>query len=238
MNLNKLFPIILFFVALWLFIFIYIIKNKEDKIRSKYEKRIFTTNNITKNIKNIESWDWISDDYEKNIAKEVIKEYKKNLKYIEKKDNKILIYPIEWFNTIHFIEKIWWISNYKASYKNKNPIFEISIKWIIYNWRYFFKWNNIYWFKKFKWPFWTQYSPENRSSQALQIQWFYIDLEENTKKIKDKLWVKEWEKFISLHEWNLIHYELMWLPQTINILIGIFENFMKDNNIKYWIKNW
>jgi hypothetical protein len=225
------FPIILFILVVLLFVYFFMLNIWRDKIISEFEKQIYNSKDINKNINEIENWEYITSKNKKEIAKQVIEKYKKNLKYIEEKDNKILIYPIEWLTTIQFWESFWWKNTYIPSYKNKKPIFEIWLDWILYNWKHFFEWGNIQWLKKRKWPFWTRYSPENNSSQALYIEWFYIDREENTVKIK------EWEIFISLNQnKSLIYYELMWLPQTINIIIGIIEKFMKENNIQYWNK--
>jgi len=230
-------PVSIFIVVLALFIYVFIADIGRDKIISKFEKKIYSWKYVNKNIEEIENWEYILNNNEKQIAKEVILKYKNNLKYIEEKDNKILIYPIKWLSTTQFLEWFLWKNKYIASYKDKKPIIEIWLNGILYNWNYLFEWKNIQWLEKKKGPFWWHYSPENNSSQALLINWFYTNKEWNIEKYgfdSTKIKTNKWLTLI----WKeyMIYYELMWLPQTVNILIWIIENYMRKNNIKYWTK--
>ncbi len=231
-------------VVLW-FLNIFL-KNKlkdYDDITSKVEKKIYSSENVKRNIQELENWDYIGKKEEKEIVKEVLEKYKKNLKYIEEKKDKILIYPnkefvfvdkIWWIDInklwIKSTSGIWWIGEYVPSYKNKRPILEISMDWITYSWNYFFDWNNISWFKKHKWLL------SNKSSyEALEIKGSYIYKQDDIKEIKGKSWINKATENMFLRKWNLIYYELMFLPQTINIIIGIIENYIRKNHIRLWV---
>ncbi|PIE85160.1 hypothetical protein CSA08_03380 [Candidatus Gracilibacteria bacterium] len=228
-------------VVLW-FLNIFL-KNKlkdYDDITSKVEKKIYSSENVKRNIQELENGDYIGKKEEKEIVKEVLEKYKKNLKYIEEKKDKILIYPNKEFV---FVDKIWgidinklgikstsgiWgIGEYVPSYKNKRPILEISMDGITYSGNYFFDWNNISGFKKHKGLL------SNKSSyEALEIKGSYIYKQDDIKEIKGKSGINKATENMFLRKGNLIYYELMFLPQTINIIIGIIENYIRKNHIR------